>query len=83
MIIWIWQTYQHKNWIEDCFLSNDGDPTKFKIKDAKLNVPINNLPFKDNVNLTKQLSDGFKRSVYWKSYLAIPAKVIEKEKNIY
>ena len=83
MIIWIWQTCQHKNWIEDCFLSNDGDSAKFKIKDAKLNVPINNLSSKDNVNLTKQLSDGFKRSVYWKSYLAIPAKVIEKEKSIY
>ena len=51
--------------------------------DAKLHVPIVTLSTKDNVNLTKKLSDGFKRSVYWKSYLAIPAKVIEKEKNIY
>ena len=31
---------------------------------------------KDSVNLTKQLSEGFKKSVYWDSY----AKVIEKGK---
>ena len=33
--------------------------------------------------LTKQLSDGFKRFIYWNSYQTIPAKMIEKEKNIY
>ena len=40
------------------------------------------LSTKDNVNLTKHLSDGFKRSAYWNSYHAILAKVIEKGKNI-
>ena len=38
---------------------------------------------KDNVNLAKQLSNGFKRSVYWNSYQTIPAKVIKKKTNIY
>ena len=71
------------NWIEDCILSNDGDSAKFKITDAKLHVQIVILSAKDNANLTKQLSDGFKRSVYWKSYQTIPAKVIEKGINIY
>ena len=53
------------NWIEDCILSSStGDPAKFKITDAKLHAPIVTLSTKDNVNLTKQLSDGFKRSVY-------------------
>ena len=47
--------------------------------DAKLHVPIVTLSTKDNVNLTKQLSDGFKRSAYWNSYQTIPAKVIEKK----
>ena len=28
-------------------------------------VPIVTLSTKDNVNLTKQLNEGFKRSVYW------------------
>ena len=38
---------------------------------------------KDSVNLTKQLSKGFKRSVYWNSYQTKSAKVIEKGKNLY
>ena len=41
------------------------------------------LSTKDNVNLTKKLSDGFKRPVYWNNYETIPAKVTEKEKHIY
>ena len=52
------------NWIEGCILSSTGDSAKFKIIDAKLHVPIVILSTKDNLNLTKQLSDGFKRSVY-------------------
>ena len=71
------------NWIEDCILSSAGDSAKFKIKNAKLHVPIVTLSTKDNVNLTKQLSEGCKRSVYWNSYLTKPAKVIEKGKNLY
>ena len=52
------------NWIEDCILSSAGDSAKFKITDAKLHVPIVTLSTKDDVNLTKQLSNDFKRSVY-------------------
>ena len=37
----------------------------------------------DDVNLTKRLSERFKRSVYWSSYQTTPAKVIEKGKNLY
>ena len=36
---------------------------------------------KGNLNLTKQLSDGFKTSFYWSSYQTIPAKVKEKGKT--
>ena len=70
------------NWIEDCILASDGGSTKFKIMDTKLHVPIVILSTKDNVNLTKQLNDRFKRSVYWNNYQTIPVKVIEKGKNI-
>ena len=38
---------------------------------------------KDSVNLTKLLSEGFKRSVYWNSYQAKPVKVIEKAKSLW
>ena len=36
----------------------------FKITSTKLYVPIVTLLTKDNVNLTKQLNEGFKRSIY-------------------
>ena len=78
-----WKVHLELNWIENCILSSDGDSAKFKIMDAKLHVLIVTLSTKDNVNLTKQISDGFKRSVYWTSYQTIPEKVIEKGKDIY
>ena len=40
----------------------------FKITDAKLYLPVVTLSTEDNVKLTKQLNDGFKRSVYWSKY---------------
>ena len=60
-----------------------GDSSKFDIKDAKLHVSIVTLSTKDSVNLTKQLSERFKRSVYWNSYQTKPEKAIEKGKNLY
>ena len=69
------------NWIEDCILSSDGDSAKFKIMDAKLHIPKVTLSSKDNVNLIKQLIDGFKRSVYWNSYQTILSKVLENGKT--
>ena len=48
------------NWIEHCILSRAGDSAKFEITDAKLHVPIVILSIKDNVDLTKQLSNVFK-----------------------
>ena len=66
------------NWIEDCILSRIGDSAKFKTTDAKLNSPIVTLSATDSVNLTKQLSEGFKRSIYWNSYQTKPEKVVEE-----
>ena len=42
--------------------------TSFKITSTKLYVPNVTLSTKDNINLTKQLNEGFKRSVYWNEY---------------
>ena len=33
--------------------------------------------------MTNQLGEGFKRSVYWNIYKTKPAKIIEKEQNLY
>ena len=48
--------------------SNNNRETTFQIKSTKLYVPIVTLSTKDKVNLTKQLIEGFKRSVYWNEY---------------
>ena len=55
------------NCIENCILSNAGKSAKLEITDAKLHVPIVTLSTKDSANLTKQLNEGLKRSVYWNS----------------
>ena len=35
------------------------------LKNSNLYVPVVTLSTKDNGNFTKQLNEGFKRSVYW------------------
>ena len=47
--------------------ANDRETT-FQITSTKLYIPVVTLSTKDNVNLTKQLNEGFKRSVYWNEY---------------
>ena len=56
------------NLVEDCILSSARDSARFKITDGKLHVPIVTLSTKDIINLAKQLSNAFKRSVYWNNY---------------
>ena len=59
-----WKVYLELNWIEDYILPSAGNSEKFEIKDAKLHFPIFTLSTKDSANLTRQLTEGFKRSVY-------------------
>ena len=49
----------------------------FKITDAKLYVPIVTLKTEDNTKLSKLLSEGFKRSIYWNESKVIPNKIVE------
>ena len=63
------------------------DSATFKITDAKLYVPIVALSAEDNAKLSKQLGEGFKRSVYWGKYKVIDNTVkkisaINEEKYI-
>ena len=48
----------------------------FKITDAKLYVPIVTSSAEDNAKLSKLLSDGFKRAVFWNKYKVIGNKVV-------
>ena len=74
-------------WTENCVLTSaaigadanatGADSATFKITDAKLYVPIVTLSSEDNVKLSKLLSEGFKRPIYWNEYKVIPNKIVE------
>ena len=62
-------------------LSSAGTAVTFKITDAKLYVPIVTLKTEDNTKLSKLLSDGFKRSIYWNKYKVIDNILVEIAAN--
>ena len=49
----------------------------FEITDAKLYVPIATLSADNKAKLSKLLSEGFKRTVYWNEYKVIDTEVVE------
>ena len=49
----------------------------FEITDAKLYVPIVTLSADNKAKLSKLLSEGFKRTVYWNEYKIIDNEVVE------
>ena len=55
------------SWDKNCVMSTIA-ATAFQIKSTKLYVPNATLSTIDNVNLTKQLNERFKRPVYWNKY---------------
>ena len=57
--------------IENCILSSSRTAATFKITDTKLYVPIVTLKTEDNTKLSKLLSGGFKRPIYWNKYKII------------
>ena len=68
------------NWIERCLLTA-ANTAIFKITDAKLYVPIVTLSAEDNAKLSKLLSEGFKRSIYWNKYKVIDNILVEIAAN--
>ena len=63
------------------YLLPAANTSTFKITDAKLYVPIVTLSVEDNVKLSKLLSEGFKRPIYWNKYKVTPNKIIEITAN--
>ena len=49
-------------------MSSSGTTATFTITDSKLYLPIVTLKIEDNAKLSKLLSKGFKRSIYWNKY---------------
>ena len=66
-------------WIKNCILTTaaNANKTTFKTPDAKLNVPIVTLSIEENSKLSKLLSEGFKRSIYWNECKVTPNKIVE------
>ena len=78
-------------WIENCVLTSaaigananatGANSATSKITDAKRYLPIVTLSAEDNVKLSKLLSDGFKRSIYWNKYKVIDNILEESTDN--
>ena len=66
----------------NCVLSNLVGNSTFTITDAKFYVPIVTLSAGDNAKISKLLSEGFKRPVYWNKYKIIPNKTYDENDNI-
>ena len=65
------------NWYTNCVtITGNGTAATFTITDTKLYVPIVTLKTQDNAKLSKLLTEGFKRSIYWNKY-----KIIFKNYN--
>ena len=69
-------------WYKNCILSNVAGNSIFKVTDAKLYVPIVTIKTEDNAKLSRLLTEGFKRSVYWKEYKVIPEKIYSANENV-
>ena len=69
-------------WYENCMLSNLFGDSTFTITDAKLYIPIVTLSAEDSAKLSKLLTAGFKRPIYWNKYKIIPNKTYDENDNI-
>ena len=56
---------------ENCILSSVASDSAFEITDTKLYVTLKT---EDNAEVSKLLSEGFKRPIYWNEYRVIPNK---------
>ena len=66
------------NWV----LPNLVGASTFTITDAKLYVPVVTLSTEDNTKLSKLVSEGFKRPVYWNKCKIIPNKIYDENDYI-
>ena len=55
-------------WYEHCMLSSLGNAATFTVTERKLYVLIVTLKTEDNTKLSKLISKGFKRPIYWNKY---------------
>ena len=70
------------SWNENCILTTEAGNATYTITDTQLYVPVVTLKTEDNTKLSKLLSEGFKRSVYWNKYKVIPNKTYNRSNYI-
>ena len=70
------------SWDPNCVLFDLVGASTFTVTDARLYVPIVTLSIEDNAKLSKLLSEGFKRPVYWNKYKIIPNKTYNENDYI-
>ena len=70
------------SWDRNCVVPNLVGASIFKITDAKFYVPIVTLSKEDKAKLSKLLSEGFKRPVYWNKHKIIPDKTCNENDYI-
>ena len=68
-------------WDPNCVLSDLVGNLTFTITDAKRHVPIVALSTEDNAKLSKLLTEGFKRPIYWNKCKLIPNKTYNENDN--
>ena len=69
-------------WDPRCVPSNLVGTSTFTITDAKFYVLIVTLSTEDNAKLSKLLSEGFKRPIYWNKYKVFPNKTYNQNDYI-
>ena len=69
-------------WNKNCILSSVANDSTFAITDTKLYVPVVTLKTEDNTKLSKLLSEGFKRPIYWNEYKVTPNKNYDADEFI-
>ena len=62
------------SWNKNCIFPSVNNDSTFKITDTKLYVPVVTLKTEDNAKLSKLLSKGFERWIYWNEYKVSPHK---------
>ena len=66
----------------NCILSNLVANSTFTITDAKRYVTVVTLSTEGNAKLSKLLTEGFKKTVYWNKYKINPNKTYDENDNI-
>ena len=69
-------------WNPNCVLPNLVGNSTFTIPDAKLYAPDVTFSTEDNAKLSKLLTEGFKRSVYWNKYKSIIEQIYNANDNM-